>query len=119
MSFYDSNTLTDYIKDYEDPAALPYDNSVDTFDIEDSPVQEEQDQNLIFNDLNTIHNPEHISPEEEEDLHQKAYFYQKKFEEADHSKLLEILNNPSYNEDKSELPKDENTIQPLKEDKAF
>ena len=117
MNFYESNTLSEYIKDYEDPAALPYDNSVDNFDIEDSPLQEEQDQNLIFNDLNTIQNPEHISPEEEEDLQQKAYFYQKKFEKSDPSKLLEILNNPSYNEDKSELPKDENTVQPLKEDK--
>ena len=57
MSFLGFNTLTDYIKDYEDPAALPFDNSIDNLDIEDSPIQEEQDQNLIFNDLNTIQNP--------------------------------------------------------------
>ena len=91
MSFLGFNTLTDYIKDYEDPAALPFDNSIDNLDIEDSPIQEEQDQNLIFNDLNTIQNPDHISPEEEEDIHQKAYFYQNKFEKADASYPSESL----------------------------
>ena len=117
MSFLGFNTLTDYIKDYEDPAALPFDNSIDNLDIEDSPIQEEQDQNLIFNDLNTIQNPYQISPEEEEDIHQKAYFYQNKFEKADASKLLEMLDGPSTVEKKPELSKDENIIQPIKKKK--
>ncbi len=117
MSFLGFNTLTDYIKDYEDPAALPFDNSIDNLDIEDSPIQEEQDQNLIFNDLNTIQNPYQISPEEEEDIHQKAYFYQNKFEKADASKLLEMLDGPSTIEKKPELSKDENIIQPIKKEK--
>ena len=116
MSFLGFNTLTDYIKDYEDPAALPFDNSIDNLDIEDSPIQEEQDQNLIFNDLNTIQNPYQISPEEEEDIHQKAYFYQNKFEKADASKLLEMLDGPSNIEKKPELSKDENIIQPIKKE---
>ena len=117
MSFLGFNTLTDYIKDYEDPAALSFDNSIDNLDIEDSPIQEEQDQNLIFNDLNTIQNPYQISPEEEEDIHQKAYFYQNKFEKADASKLLEMLDGPSTIEKKPELSKDENIIQPIKKEK--
>ena len=116
MSFLGFNTLTDYIKDYEDPAALPFDNSIDNLDIEDSPIQEEQDQNLIFNDLNTIQNPYQISPEEEEDIHQKTYFYQNKFEKADASKLLEMLDGPSTIEKKPELSKDENIIQPMKKE---
>lgn len=116
MSFYDSYTLTDYIKDYEDPTALPLDSSVDNFDIEDSPIQEDQEQRLIFNDINTIQNPDHINPEEEEDLHQKVYFYQRKFEKADHKKLLDMLNNPSNIEEKSGLPKEENKIQPVKKE---
>ena len=116
MSFLGFNTLTDYIKDYEYPWHFPFDNSLDNFDIEDSPIQEEQDQNLIFNDLNTIQNPDHISPEEEEDIHQKAYFYQNKFEKADASKLLEMLDGPSTIEKKPELSKDENIIQPIKKE---
>ena len=116
MNSYDSNTLSDYIKGYEDPAALSFDNSLDNFDIEDSPIQEDQEQKIIFNDLNTIQNPVHISPEEEEDLQQKAYFYPNKFEKADHSKLLEILNNPSDIQPKSVLPKDDNEIQPVKKE---
>ena len=116
MSFYDSNTLTDYIKDYEDPAALPFDNSVDNFDIEDSRIEEEQEQKIIFDNLNEIQNPVQISPEEEEDLHRKAYFYQKKFEKADHMKLLDMLNNPADIEEKPELPKEENKIQPVKKE---
>ena len=116
MSFLGFNTLTDYIKDYEDPAALPFDNSIDNLDIEDIPIQEEQDQNLIFNDLNTIQNPYQISPEEEEDIHQKTYFYQNKFEKADASKLLEMLDGPSTIEKKPELSKDENIIQPIKKE---
>ena len=116
MSYLYFKTLTNYIKDYEYPWHFPFDNSLDNFDIEDSLIQEEQDQNLIFNDLNTIQNPDHISPEEEEDIHQKAYFYQNKFEKADASKLLEMLDGPSTIEKKPELSKDENIIQPIKKE---
>ena len=117
MYFKDSNTLSDYIKSYEDPAALPFDDSIDNLNYEDSLMpQEDQDPKLNFDGLNSIQNPDPISPEEEEELNQKACFYQKKFEKADPSKLLEILNSPSSIEEKPELSKEENIIQPKKEE---
>ena len=117
MSSNNYKTFSNYIKSYEDPAALPFENSVDNLSYEDSLMQQtNQEQNLNFDEINTIQNPDPISPEEEEELHQKAYYYPKKFENADSSKQLEILNNPSSIEEKPEIPKEEKINQLIKKE---
>ena len=114
MSF-NNFLLSEHIEDYENPVVYPDNNLEDNFDYGDNLMPEYPDQELIFNNINTIQNQDPISPEEEEELNQRVYFHQKENKAEDYEKLLAKLNSPPQSiEEAPELPKKEQKIQPIK-----
>lgn len=115
MSFNNYISLTEHINDYENLVVYPYDNFGDNFDCEDSLMPGNQDQELIFNNINSIQNPDPIGPDEEEELNKRVYYYQNDNKAEDCEKLFAKLNSlPPSIKKEPELPKKEKKIQPIK-----